>query len=73
MDVDKLEKNLASLEAILFIQGEPITKKRIGKILNLTPEDLEKVLGELQKRLEEGNRGLSLVLDAEKVQLVTKP
>lgn len=73
MEADKLEENLASLEALLFIQGEPITKKRIGKILNLTLEDLEKVLGELQKRLEEGNRGLSLVLDAEKVQLVTKP
>ena len=68
-----MEENLASLEALLFIQGEPITKKRIGKILNLTLHDLEKVLGELQKRLEEGNRGLSLVLDAEKVQLVTKP
>ena len=73
MDVDKLEKNLASLEAILFIQGEPITKKRIGKILNLAIEDLEKVLDELQKRLEERDRGLFLVLDAEKVQLVTKP
>ena len=68
-----IDENSASLEALLFIQGEPITKKRIGKILNLTLHDLEKVLGELQKRLEEGSRGLSLILDTEKVQLVTKP
>lgn len=73
MDTDKLEENLASLEALLFIQGEPIAKKRVGKILNLSLDDLEKVLDELDKRMKEGSRGLSLVLDAEKVQLVTKP
>ncbi|MBI2033764.1 MAG: SMC-Scp complex subunit ScpB [Candidatus Liptonbacteria bacterium] len=70
--MENVEENLASLEALLFIQGEPIAKKRIGKILNLPLEDLEKVLGELEKRLHEESRGLSLVLDAEKVQLVTK-
>ena len=68
-----LEKNIAALEALLFIHGEPVTYKKIAAVLGVEKEEAEKLAGELKKRLEDGGRGLQLVSDREKVQLATKP
>lgn len=68
-----LEQKLAELEALLFIHGEPLTKKKAGKILELTKEDIDALLIELEKLLIAENRGLALVRDEEKIQFATKP
>lgn len=68
-----MEQKVAKLEALLFIHGEPLTMKKIGSVLGLDKEEAEKVIDEFKKRLEEEFRGLSLVSDGEKFQLVTKP
>jgi segregation and condensation protein B len=68
-----MDKKLASLEALLFIHGEPLTYKKIESVLGLKKDELEPVIAELRKRLEEGGRGLQLVSDKEKIQLATKP
>lgn len=68
-----LEKNIAALEALLFIHGEPVTYKKIAAVLGVEKEEAETIAGELGKRLEDGGRGLQLVSDREKVQLATKP
>lgn len=63
---------LATLEALLFIYGEPLDFKKIGKNLGLEPEEVRNALAELKKELSEPTRGLDLVILGEKVQLVTK-
>ncbi|MGB7957938.1 MAG: SMC-Scp complex subunit ScpB [Minisyncoccia bacterium] len=68
-----LEKNIAALEALLFIHGEPVTYKKIAAVLGVEKEEAEKIAIELEKRLEDDGRGLQLVSDREKVQLATKP
>ena len=64
---------LAELEAFLFIHGEPVTQNKIAAILDIKHEELNSVLSELKNRLEGEERGLTLIADEEKIQLVTKP
>lgn len=71
--MDDLEKKLASLEALLFIHGEPMSRKKIEAVLKWEKEECDAVVEELKKRLEENTRGLMLFSDGEKIQLATKP
>ena len=36
--MDNLEKNIAALEALLFIHGEPVTYKKIAAVLDVEKE-----------------------------------
>lgn len=63
----------ASLEALLFIHGEPLTYKKIESVLGIEREELEATIEELKRDLEDDARGLQLVSDREKIQLATKP
>lgn len=73
MNPEQSEQKLAELEALLFIYGEPLTRKKIQKILELEKADLDPLIEEFAKRLSAEGRGLALVNDAEKVQLATEP
>ncbi|MGC9599199.1 MAG: SMC-Scp complex subunit ScpB [Minisyncoccia bacterium] len=70
---DAPDQKLASLEALLFIHGEPLSYKKIASVLNLKKGEAESLAEELGKRLEAPGRGLHLVADKEKIQLATKP
>jgi segregation and condensation protein B len=63
----------ASLEALLFIHGEPLSYKKIQSVLGIEKEELDALIKELAADLEIDTRGLQLVSDREKVQLATKP
>lgn len=71
-------KNLiAAIEAILFVYGEPLEIKRVAKILALKESEVETALGELNEKLKDENRGLTLIGEnpgapSKKVQLATK-
>ncbi len=67
------QEKLAELEALLFIHGEPLALKKAKAILGVEPEELGSIVSELKNRLENEDRGLVLVEDGEKIQLVTKP
>jgi len=67
------ENTIAKLEALLFIYGEPLTYKKLAKILDLSESEIKTVTKNLAENLASENRGLSLIVDDEKVQLVTKP
>jgi segregation and condensation protein B len=73
MIMDDTNKKIASLEALLFIHGEPLAYKKIGSILNIEKEELDTLITELKKKLESDERGLQVVSDREKIQLATKP
>ncbi len=68
-----MDKKLASLEALLFIHGEPLAYKKIEAVLGLEKGEAETLAAEFGRRLEDDVRGLQLVADREKVQLATKP
>ncbi len=68
-----LESKIAELEALLFIHGEPLTFKKIQAVLDIKPAELDDLIGEFKKQLDSESRGLSLLSDTEKIQLVTKP
>ncbi|HVM76950.1 MAG TPA: SMC-Scp complex subunit ScpB [Candidatus Paceibacterota bacterium] len=71
--MDNIEQKRASLEALLFIHGEPLTFKRIGTVLGINPDELGPFIEEYKKSLETSGRGLQLIADREKAQLTTKP
>jgi segregation and condensation protein B len=68
-----MNKKLAELEALLFIHGEPISFKKIESVLKLGAGECETLVAEMKKTLENDQRGLQLVVGADKVQLATKP
>ncbi len=64
---------LPKLEALLFIYGEPIEIKKLGKILGIKEEEVKAGLMALEEELKRTERGLALVQDKGRIQLVTKP
>ena len=71
--MENLEQKRAALEALLFIHGEPLTHKKMGAVLDVSPGELVEIIEDLKKSLEGSGRGLQLVSDKEKIQLATKP
>lgn len=63
----------ASLEALLFIHGEPLTYKKIEAVLGVEREELDRAIADLKRDLEAEHRGLQLISDRDKIQLATKP
>ena len=62
-----------ALEALLFIYGEPITPAALAKILQEDEETARAGLDALDAQLMHDGRGLALLRNAGKVQLITKP
>lgn len=56
----------------MFIYGEPLEIKKLAKILDLKESEIKEGFGLLEEELKRGERGLMLVQDKNKVQLVTK-
>ena len=74
--MENLEKNkelISKLEALLFIYGEPMEIKKLAKILGIKETEIQEGLSALEQELQREERGLILVRDKGKVQLVTKP
>ncbi|MBI4084898.1 MAG: SMC-Scp complex subunit ScpB [Candidatus Liptonbacteria bacterium] len=71
--MENIEKKLAELEALLFIHGEALSKKKAAKLLELDKENFDSLLSEMEKRLDSESRGLVIIKDEEKIQLGTKP
>jgi segregation and condensation protein B len=67
------EEQLASLEALLFIHGEPLTREKIGKLLGAEDSAVSELIAEYGRRLAAADRGLALVESDGRVQLATKP
>lgn len=59
--MDILDKQVALLEAILFLENEPLSLDFLVKITGLTPEEVEAALTRLQSLYEQDNHGLELI------------
>jgi segregation and condensation protein B len=61
----------AALQAVLFVAGEPLSKKRLATLLDISPDELRKAALDLRDVLE-GN-GLALMEAGEDLELRTAP
>ena len=61
----------AAIEALLFASGEPLEKKRVASLLDLSDEQLDIALKALASELK--NRGIALVETARDIDLRTAP
>ncbi|MDP2593871.1 MAG: SMC-Scp complex subunit ScpB [bacterium] len=61
----------AAALALLFAAGEPLTKKELADLLEISPKDLASILSALRQSLSIG--GLALVETAEEIEIRTSP
>ncbi|MEW6407479.1 MAG: SMC-Scp complex subunit ScpB [Patescibacteria group bacterium] len=67
-------KNLKPiLESLIFTSGKPIEIKKLAKFTDVKEEEIKKVLEELQQEYKNQNRGLSLILQSNQVQMTSAP
>lgn len=67
-----MELQPGSLEALLFIYGEPIEVKKAAKMLGVSDQDIKKAADDLNKELSAENRGLALLQNDDCLQITTK-
>ena len=60
-----------TLEAILFLSGEPLTVKEIGRYLGVDKKEVETIVQSLEASLKQ--RALALLRHGDEVSLVTRP
>jgi len=63
-----LEKS-AQLEALLFFKGEPVKKKKLAELLEITGPELQNTIQTLKEQLS--NRGLRIIEQEDSVELRT--
>lgn len=63
---------LAALEALLFVHGEPLPIQDAARVLEMGEDATRALIREYGTALEAEERGLMLLSHGEKVQLVTK-
>lgn len=68
----EIEKIKAIIEAILFASGEAVTKKQLALILEISIDDLEKIVESMKEEFKVQNRGIEIIQVDESYQLCTK-
>ncbi|MDO5014866.1 MAG: SMC-Scp complex subunit ScpB [Clostridia bacterium] len=66
------DKILSSIEAILFVAGDPVSVNKLAQSFDVNVEDMNKLLSVLKDKLDEQG-GLTLVFLEDRVQLTIKP
>lgn len=67
-----MEKTDAIIEAILFAAGRPVEKKELITALELSADEIELIIQNMQKNYQEENRGLEIIKIENSYQLCTK-
>jgi segregation and condensation protein B len=65
-------KQLSTLEAILFACGEPVKIDRIAQVMDLTGEQVQALSGKLQEHYDKRNSALRILKLADQLQLSTR-
>lgn len=61
------------IEALLFVNGDPLSAHRIADILKIDKQNVEDLIVKLKHDMESNNRGLTIIKVAGGYQLCTKP
>ena len=65
----KFEISLAALESLLLAAGKPLAFKEIADLFGETTEKVEEILNVLEKKYNQADSGIHLVLNNKKAQL----
>lgn len=57
----QLDDEIALIEAVLFLEGEPVDEQSLSRISGLSPDIIERVLELLKERLSQPGHGLELI------------
>lgn len=68
----EIEKTKSIIEAILFSAGRAVTKNELILALEITEEDIEKIVEKMQEEYKEENRGIEIIKVENSYQLCTK-
>jgi len=63
---------ISALEAVLFANGEPLSIERISQILEITPENVEKITKALAEKLDNNKSGVVLLRLENTYQLASR-
>lgn len=69
MEINKLK---SIIEAILFAAGRPVTKNEMVLALEISEEDVENIIQNMQEEYKNENRGMELIKVEDSYQLCTK-
>ena len=69
MEVDKIK---SVIEAILFAAGRQVTKKELMINLEISEEDVENIIDNMQEEYKKANRGIEIIKIEDSYQLCTK-
>ncbi|MGC8764895.1 MAG: SMC-Scp complex subunit ScpB [Brevinematia bacterium] len=61
------------LESILFVKGKPVTYKELKETLEMSTEDINNLVDELNAEYKDKKHGFAIINVAEGLQLVTNP
>lgn len=70
---DRIRRLSTTVEALLFVAGEPLATKELARALEATEVEVEAAVEELQKRLDDVGSALQIVAIAGGYQLCTRP
>jgi segregation and condensation protein B len=62
-----------TIESLLFAAGEPLSVKRLSKIINEKEEKVKEILEELKEEFQNQDRGIRLINNNEEWLMVTAP
>ncbi|KKP89336.1 MAG: Segregation and condensation protein B [Parcubacteria group bacterium GW2011_GWA2_36_10] len=69
----KFSISLAALESLLLAAGKPLAFKEIADLFKEDLAKVEEILNEVEKKYNQPDSGIHLVLNNKKAQLVTNP
>lgn len=68
----QINQEKAIIEAILFAAGRPVTKNEIMLALEISEDEIEKIIANMQDEYNQENRGIELIKINNSYQLCTK-
>ena len=71
-EIDTLNKRMALVESVLFLESNPLRKSEVMEITSLDEEVLAKALAGLKEKYTEKSSGLTLFEENDTVRLVPK-
>ncbi len=66
------EQIISALEAVLFASGDPISIDRLSQVFEIKPENIQKYLQELEKKLHDNKSGVALLRLENTYQLASR-
>ncbi len=69
MEINQLK---SMIEAILFVAGRPVTQKELILCLEISEEDIENIIANMQEEYKQQTRGIEIIKINQSYQLCTK-